>query len=1215
MNARSSFHTETAPGGLGFFPGGVLSPIRRLSFALSLTGVLLWPVRAAGAPVRVEFRFQHETAPIVNLAGSFNGWCNASGGWIDTDIDPMDGPDGDGWWTLEKLLSPGDHEYKFVVDGHIWYTDPLNPRVNHSNYDNSMLEVTDPLVYYLLPKDGSEVATSWPEVSAYLGKSDGASFDLSTLRILVDGDVVAEGPSAFDAGTRRVSFGSPDSLADGMHGAKVRVALVGGATDSDTTAFEVEADTSPPEIAHSPPAGAVAHAPLFVECTITDETGVESASLFYRNSGDPAFVEAPMFEGLDEGWTGAVPAGFTRAGVDLEYSIEARDKIHTARAPQSGVYAVPVSADDQPPVISDAFASPATLDPGGQDDETRLSFRLSEPCSITVEMETAAGDPVDRLLAGQSAGEGYHQVVWDATDSLGSAVPDGEYRITVSAVDGAGLPAESVEVPVGVDRSSDPGPIHVVLLFHANQNLNYYGDFANDVCFWGLIDVLRRHPQSKFMIHFSGTLLHDLGWFNFRHEPSTLDMLRAGYEDGQFEIVGSTYAQNVPYGTHMWDNERQVEVHRDVIAALVGASPVSFWNAERCWKQGLTPLMADHGYGNTWVETHILWDSGTSAPEHAVRRTRLGEDEVVVFNDDGDMIGLLDWAIDSGNSSDLVSYLDWLRSQDAYRDWVVCYAQDAEAAGLWDYEGGSDPRDDWSHLDQVLTDLESTGWIELTTFSEYLEDHAPTEDLTPIVDGQANWMVGPSQSAGYADWFDYNERSPLLAAYRDFFTGLRTRIQGVEALAAPGTPAANLVRHAIWNLAAHQFEFACIGCGGVGCQDWQKAETLEGALLAAEASLSPPRGTTITETDANGDSLPDWVIQTPTDFYIVSETGGRLLRWFDLVRGEEVLGNELFMWGFYYWGWRHWYSGSGYNDDEHYMEDAVWDAPHSIPPAQPYHRTYRIRGHAFNDRLSIDGGADTVILDAPYAAQASGDTLAMTYSGAGVHVSKVWIAQDTALSVLYELTNTTGSAHQYNLTVENELNPSLLEVMNGGRGTLVYWDGSDTSTALTSSSIGVVNVRTERAVEFEFSEPAADLAGGESVHGLMYTPTFGFTLGPAETQTLRVTVGATTTSIPSGEQTTDPLPPFALHQNYPNPFNPVTHVVFDLPTVGVVDVVVFDVRGRRVRTLAQGPRGPGRHTVVWDGTDDAGRAVATGVYLCRLRSGSRVQAKKMLLLR
>jgi hypothetical protein len=89
----------------------------------------------------------------------------------------------------------------------------------------------------------------------------------------------------------------------------------------------------------------------------------------------------------------------------------------------------------------------------------------------------------------------------------------------------------------------------------------------------------------------------------------------------------------------------------------------------------------------------------------------------------------------------------------------------------------------------------------------------------------------------------------------------------------------------------------------------------------------------------------------------------------------------------------------------------------------------------------------------------------------------------------------------------------------------------------------------------------------------------------------------------------------ALRQNYPNPFNPSTVIAFDIATAGRVRIEVFDVLGRRVATIADRSFETGRHRIVWNGDDDAGRAVASGVYLCRLEAGMNRDTKKIVLAR
>jgi hypothetical protein len=90
---------------------------------------------------------------------------------------------------------------------------------------------------------------------------------------------------------------------------------------------------------------------------------------------------------------------------------------------------------------------------------------------------------------------------------------------------------------------------------------------------------------------------------------------------------------------------------------------------------------------------------------------------------------------------------------------------------------------------------------------------------------------------------------------------------------------------------------------------------------------------------------------------------------------------------------------------------------------------------------------------------------------------------------------------------------------------------------------------------------------------------------------------------------------FALHENVPNPFNPETEIRYALPHDGPVDLDVFDVSGRHVRSLVRGPRAGGEQRVRWDGRDDAGGEVASGVYVLRLVMDGRVATRKVVLLK
>ena len=90
---------------------------------------------------------------------------------------------------------------------------------------------------------------------------------------------------------------------------------------------------------------------------------------------------------------------------------------------------------------------------------------------------------------------------------------------------------------------------------------------------------------------------------------------------------------------------------------------------------------------------------------------------------------------------------------------------------------------------------------------------------------------------------------------------------------------------------------------------------------------------------------------------------------------------------------------------------------------------------------------------------------------------------------------------------------------------------------------------------------------------------------------------------------------FALYQNYPNPFNPNTTIQFDLPQSGKVSIKIFNIRGELVRTLIQSQVNAGSHTVNWDGRDDNGKNIASGLYIYQLTVNGFNATKKLLMIK
>jgi hypothetical protein len=100
-----------------------------------------------------------------------------------------------------------------------------------------------------------------------------------------------------------------------------------------------------------------------------------------------------------------------------------------------------------------------------------------------------------------------------------------------------------------------------------------------------------------------------------------------------------------------------------------------------------------------------------------------------------------------------------------------------------------------------------------------------------------------------------------------------------------------------------------------------------------------------------------------------------------------------------------------------------------------------------------------------------------------------------------------------------------------------------------------------------------------------------------------------------GSAPASPFEPLRLYQNSPNPFNPTTAICFELARAGYARLSIYDIAGRLVRTLVDGSTQAGSHSVAWDGRDEKGREMPSGLYFYRMTAGTAIETRPMTLLR
>ncbi len=200
--------------------------------------------------VEVHFRFFYEVQPpdvAVGLLGSMTSWGAPPDGYYVV----FEDDDGDNVWQGSMVLEEGRYFYKFVslsstepdvsssypdVTG--WYPDPLNPLTDGSAYNNSVLNVADPMIYYLLPMDGSEVENQRPLLSANIAAGVEIGIDVASLSMTFDGtDVTAL--AIFDSLTGQLAYQPTSNLSLGTHTLQIAARNMTGDAVSDTSVFTI----------------------------------------------------------------------------------------------------------------------------------------------------------------------------------------------------------------------------------------------------------------------------------------------------------------------------------------------------------------------------------------------------------------------------------------------------------------------------------------------------------------------------------------------------------------------------------------------------------------------------------------------------------------------------------------------------------------------------------------------------------------------------------------------------------------------------------------------------------------------------------------------------------------------------------------------------------------------------------------------------------------
>jgi len=524
-----------------------------------------------------------------------------------------------------------------------------------------------------------------------------------------------------------------------------------------------------------------------------------------------------------------------------------------------------------------------------------------------------------------------------------------------------------------------------------------------------LLDMLLEAPGRKFSVGMSARLASALAWSGSR----ALGLMRDGVAREQFELMGSTHSDAVLAALDPWDARLAIHYGAGALLDMFGRAPTGFWNPSGVWRQEIVLPISAGGYSHTVIDSGIVDASGLNGlPAHAPLRVSWGGREIVVFQADADFARAVDQSVRAGSPASAIAYLERAYAEDLADAAVVVYAREIRA----DDEGQS-----LQGFAPLFAAMEKEAWLRLSTLEERVHAGPRPRAVTQIPEGEPAQVRQAAASAGHANWQEYNANLPVLQDMRSLYGDVRRRIQAVEedlhraSVSQALAPAASrLLDHAKLVFAWHQRGFGRPGADSGGSDQWEAVRKAYVAALAAWQCAHP--ATSAYREDVDKDGTEEVVVVSPTDMFVLSPIGGKLLYWYDLEYGDQIVGSDL-------------------------GEAERWALVDSIAA------------------LSAPGLPAT-----PYSVELSPDSSSIVFEATvgAAKLRKEFILGQRGFQVEYALR----ARGRVDFSVANAFCPDLDRIVVDGRDALAYLhaDGSPASALAPGSSFGLANVVSGSAV-------------------------------------------------------------------------------------------------------------------------------------------------------
>lgn len=454
--------------------------------------------------------------------------------------------------------------------------------------------------------------------------------------------------------------------------------------------------------------------------------------------------------------------------------------------------------------------------------------------------------------------------------------------------------------PMNIPTEKEQGKtLKIMMIFNFDDGFAPITDMKVKWGYKRLIETLLKYDGMEFTLSFTGTSLKAIQWYS----PETIVMIREGIKKGRFKIAGTLYSYNSMLTVS--DNILELEVvkGRESIEQILKVIPDTFIWPEDIWSDKGLEIIKKHGYSN--LISKCSYSSNNKEVE------RLIVNDMRIIKPDTDFTNLVNKAVDAGDAyeknfikergallskkrSEFKNLFRFINKKYREKNPVIVYSDYAEIIGAQDTILRRNGEWDIQNLTLIIDTISNTKWIE----TEYDVWKSEGESIT--MSGHIPTHMDEyayRQNPNYLDYKGYIRGSEAVKKYKEISSVLFDRVQIYKN---SGNLAGKRLAEIAEETVLSHLQYLGTEKSPINDSMYQYEEryTVPEGMKEALTVLEAAENTTILgdrnyKKDVNGDNIEELVVIKGKNMYVFSiYRGGRLLGWYDIYKGEEIIGGE-----------------------------------------------------------------------------------------------------------------------------------------------------------------------------------------------------------------------------------------------------------------------------------------------------------------------------------